>query len=741
MLSIETDYLSNFLSGLNMEESANENINYSQLNDKEKISFLRKYWNIGVNKPFEFIGKVTSSKSGIYTVEKVVKPDGSPVEYPDCDSRFSLFLGNASDRLKEKHISDDDYVSVKIENIKFASIEEQKKKGSAFVLSWIPPSFLTKLHHIPKQYFPAFLKNMGDEGFLEEWVIKEKSDEIKEIEKKTEQLKKKYEEEHLLVEVGIKQKYAKLEQDAENKINEIQKQAEKETNKLNRIKTNHEKEKTELTDLITQKEAAQDELNKANSLIEESTARFKNQIEQIKQRILLLSNLGIIDHKTAESFLDVKIDSKINLPFNGDYNNVVDYIQAKMFSSGSYYKKSLVRNFCALLNTHDLILFAGDSGLGKTNLVKRFAEACGGVAKIIPVKPNWTSSDDLIGYYNPLEKRYISTPFLDAIFEAKENPDRLYLICLDEMNLARIEYYFADFLSKLEERKSNTEIELYSENEDGLVADECQELLSELADNEKIKSYLQGNDNERILLNENLEKILQENNEQELLKKIQSLKLSERQRIRCQSSFTLPNNVRFIGTLNVDDTTYYLSPKILDRVHIIRFENPLFINMENIEKEINTDLLNSSIHINPLTFFDEKSAYPNFLSRKDEKLVKKLITLSNMIESLGISFGPRVVNQALLYSDSMKKFNEDDEGVIFNNFVLQKIFPRFLFDGSDSISDGSSRTKLDILNEVSVFIRNSLSNSTSSEITCIAELNKVITKAQQGNLQVNYWIK
>ena len=66
------------------------------------------------------------------------------------------------------------------------------------------------------------------------------------------------------------------------------------------------------------------------------------------------------------------------------------------------------------------------------------------------------------------------------------------------MNLARIEYYFADFLSKLEERKANTEIELYSENEDGLVADECQELLSELADNEKIKSYLQGNDNPKI---------------------------------------------------------------------------------------------------------------------------------------------------------------------------------------------------------------------------------------------------
>jgi len=389
-----------------MEESANEKINYFQFSEEEKNVFLRNYWKIGSDNPFEFIGKVIASKNGIYTVEKVVKPDGSPLQYPDSFFRFSLFLGNAADKLKEKHISDNDYVSVKMNTLTFANAEEQRKKDSAFVLSMVRIQYITKLHHIPKQYFSAFLKNMGDEGFLEEWVIKEKSNEIKEIEKKTELLKQKYEEEHLLVEAGINQKYAKLEQDAENKINEIQKKAEKETNILNRIKTDQEKEKTELSDLKTQKEVAQDELNKANSLIEESTARFKNQIEQVKQRILLLSNLGIIDNKTAESFLDVKIESNVNLPFNGDYNNVVDYIQAKMFSSGAYYKKSLVRNFCALLNTHDLILFAGDSGLGKTNLVKRFAEACGGVAKIIPVKPNWTSSDDLIGYYSSFRKLF-----------------------------------------------------------------------------------------------------------------------------------------------------------------------------------------------------------------------------------------------------------------------------------------------------------------------------------------------
>ena len=80
-------------------------------------------------------------------------------------------------------------------------------------------------------------------------------------------------------------------------------------------------------------------------------------------------------------------------------------------------------------------------------LVKSFADAIGGKAFIIPVKPNWTSAEDLLGYYNPLEKKYLATPFLEALLEAQNNPTIPYFICLDEMNLARIEYYFADFLS------------------------------------------------------------------------------------------------------------------------------------------------------------------------------------------------------------------------------------------------------------------------------------------------------
>lgn len=115
--------------------------------------------------------------------------------------------------------------------------------------------------------------------------------------------------------------------------------------------------------------------------------------------------------------------------------------------------------------------------LRQNKLVQSFAKAIGGVSKIIPVKPNWTSSEDLLGYYNPLEKKYLATPFLEALIEAKQNPDIPYFICLDEMNLARVEYYFADFLSKLEERNEQPTIQLYSDDEAAHVLAELKGLF------------------------------------------------------------------------------------------------------------------------------------------------------------------------------------------------------------------------------------------------------------------------
>ena len=253
--------------------------------------------------------------------------------------------------------------------------------------------------------------------------------------------------------------------------------------------------------------------------------------------------------------------------FNSDYSLVSQYIQANLAENGFLYPKEIVDNFITLLRCNDLIVLAGDSGAGKTSLVKAFAKAIGGVAKIIPVKPNWTGSEDLVGYYNPIEKKYISTPFLDALIEARDNPTKPYLICLDEMNLAKVEYYFADFLSKMEERNGAPKISLYSDDSVGHTLSEIKTVLTILQDarsnsqNGESMSFVELIQDEAI--NKKLRLAFGMSDQESLVKYHGDIRRLIAERTNKPSVLTLPENVRIVGSVNIDDTTHFLSPKYL----------------------------------------------------------------------------------------------------------------------------------------------------------------------------------
>ena len=125
-------------------------------------------------------------------------------------------------------------------------------------------------------------------------------------------------------------------------------------------------------------------------------------------------------------------------------------LKNKLEDQGYHCNIKVLAQFLLGLNTNQLIILHGAPGMGKTSFVSNIARALGFAYKIIPVRPNWIDNQDLTGYFNPVERRYYSTPFLDALCEAKENPQKHYLICLDEMNLAHVEYYFSDVLSSME---------------------------------------------------------------------------------------------------------------------------------------------------------------------------------------------------------------------------------------------------------------------------------------------------
>ena len=117
-----------------------------------------------------------------------------------------------------------------------------------------------------------------------------------------------------------------------------------------------------------------------------------------------------------------------------------------------------LRSYYVALKTKPFAILSGVSGTGKTRLAELFAEALTGLApkqfRLIPVRPDWNDASALFGYQNVLANRYVSTPFLDIVRTAglPESRRKAFFVCLDEMNLARVEHYLADYLSALESR-------------------------------------------------------------------------------------------------------------------------------------------------------------------------------------------------------------------------------------------------------------------------------------------------
>jgi len=128
-------------------------------------------------------------------------------------------------------------------------------------------------------------------------------------------------------------------------------------------------------------------------------------------------------------------------------------------ASGAVFSPDLLRRYHLSLKTRRFVILSGTSGSGKTLLTRVYANAVHANYCLVPVAPNWTTNEDLLGYYNPLSKKYFDTDFSLFLRQAarayknaidvNQEPEPFHLI-LDEMNLARVEYYFAKFLSGME---------------------------------------------------------------------------------------------------------------------------------------------------------------------------------------------------------------------------------------------------------------------------------------------------
>ena len=302
----------------------------------------------------------------------------------------------------------------------------------------------------------------------------------------------------------------------------------------------------ELQDAIknmgTKLEDAKRELKKKEGEFERLSAEIDAMLSSLKEKSESQANglealkAQIEQRKSELEALDAEIIAHANALGSGDNADLPEQAASALEFEAIEKQMShavdshILQSALMALFTNQLIVLTGKPGTGKSTFAGDLATALGARFTRIEVQSNWSDSESLLGYYDPTNKRYSETPFLRALLEARDEVNEklasgdsgsahLHIICLDEMNLSRVEYYFATFLSLMQADAGKRTIRL--------LPPDIEQRLGE----------------------------------------------DEYAHLKRYRSFELPENVRFIGTINMDDTTYDLSPKVIDRSFFITFDN------------------------------------------------------------------------------------------------------------------------------------------------------------------------
>lgn len=365
-----------------------------------------------------------------------------------------------------------------------------------------------------------------------------------------------------------------------------------------------------------------------------------------------------------------------------DYNNDEDNLSTIQISDFRGFDKSLL----TAMRTKPFLLLAGISGTGKSRIVKQMAfESCPegnlqadetspGNYQLIEVKPNWHDSTELLGYESEIGgKHYKITPFVKFLVKAMCYPDVPFFVCMDEMNLAPVEQYFAEFLSVLESRK---------------LLDDKKTITSEsLIDADVFKKYEdQLRVNLRKKSNEDSATIGADatNDEQ-----VEYGNFEEVYSLLKEKGLRLPSNLIVIGTVNMDETTHQFSRKVIDRAMTIE------MNIEDSEDPFNKFFTESKdLEYSPSPLAKElfvpkvvqaKEAMES-LSNEDKKhltdnVPSLLHSLNQTLNSTPFKIAYRVQNELVLYFSELRKEQKEASAsellsLAMDAILMLKVLPR-----------------------------------------------------------------
>ena len=335
------------------------------------------------------------------------------------------------------------------------------------------------------------------------------------------------------------------------------------------------------------------------------------------------------------------IDNFLN-SFNFRFNN--SYLAIDFSPSGLIFNENVINRFISSLLTKPFVILTGLSGSGKTKLAQAFAMWMSESKEqyaIVPVGADWTNREPLLGYPNSLKSQHYVKPdsgVLDILLRAHENfiennKDvslcKPYFLILDEMNLSHVERYIADFLSALE---SGDEIKLYSGSE---RYDELDASGVPIPGKNPIPN-----------------------------------------------SLVLPKNLFIIGTVNIDETTYMFSPKVLDRANTIEFristeemaaylDNHKPLDMEQLLEDVDNNKGKGAIQTEP---------FMALAARKDLVIDRKkhqetFVSFFKQLQRAGTEFGYRTANEMTELVSFLNHFSvQSDEA--YDIAIMQKLLPK-----------------------------------------------------------------
>jgi len=415
-----------------------------------------------------------------------------------------------------------------------------------------------------------------------------------------------------------------------------------------------------LKDLLRQQKDAEDEIKR----LEEKRKELERKLGELRGEVSSAtlsgasgSGLGANRYedlwKTAQ-FHDIKLTGA-SITEEEALKRAKKYIE----ECGLNFPERVINAFHASLKTADmspLVVLAGISGTGKSELPMRYAEGMGIHLVSLAVQPRWDSPNDLFGFYNHLEGRYKATELARAMvqfeihnratwpipegWEAKHaKSNGMLLVLLDEMNLARVEYYFSEFLSKLETRR-------------GVNVDKP-------TDRAKAEIAL---DMGSLQLNETAIKLYPD------------------------------RNVLFAGTMNEDESTQSLSDKVLDRACVMRFGRPRDLTLQQQVAKVRPPA-----NLVGLTFSQWKEWCDSKLDRDElEKLEVWIKRLNDVMEKLNRPFGHRVgqaiARYAANYPKDSKTTTEQRLKLAMADQIEQRILPKLR--GIDLEEQGAHITEI-----------------------------------------------